>query len=42
MTDPLYEKRRNKEEYTKDKKSMQSLLESKGLSKDKTYASESA
>lgn len=42
MTDPLYEKRRNKEEYQNDKKQIQNLLQEKGLSKDKTYVYDTA
>lgn len=42
MTDPLYEKRRNKEEYQNDKRSLQAQLQEKGLAKDKTYIYDTA
>lgn len=41
-TDPLYEKRRNREEVQNEKRKMQKTLEDNGLSKDKAYVFESA
>eukprot|EP00347_Sterkiella_histriomuscorum_P019744 403340455 len=38
----LYEKRRNKEEFWKDKKQLQSELDKQGFSKDKAYAFDTA
>ena len=42
VNDPQYEKRKQKEEFSRGKKDLTQMLEAKGLTKDKAYVLESA
>ena len=42
MTDPLYERKKAKEEFFKDQRLTERDLESKGIDKDKKYLFETA
>lgn len=42
MNDPLYEKRKTREEFQKDKKTQEKQLEEKGINKDKSYLFDTA